>query len=149
MQNSGTQSGQLSRVVPVLACDRETFRLNNERLPSYNFDLSGFKKAFSIMERLFSNRCSDSQDQMVLQFSASVINRNYKATNSLVVSDFKINGKTDYEKVLNTMNDREPPNTESLIEEGSAVGRGNLILRFASNYARRTLPSKIVGEVMS
>ena len=41
----------------------------------------------------------------------------------MVVSDFKINGKIDYEKVLNTLNDRELPNTESLIEEGSAVGR--------------------------
>ena len=72
VKRSGTSSGTLARVLPVLSYDRSIVRLANEKLPPCHFNLAGYKKAFEIMERHFCKSSSDSEDPpLTLQFSRS------------------------------------------------------------------------------
>ena len=48
---SGTSSGSLARVLPIIGWDRELIRLQQESLPPYSFKLSGIKTILELMEK--------------------------------------------------------------------------------------------------
>ena len=68
----------LARVVPVLSYDRDVVRLATEKLPAYFFEIKGYKRAFEIMERHFSNVSTCSADPpLTLLFSRSLLNAQF------------------------------------------------------------------------
>ena len=93
VQKSGTQSGMLARVIPVISCDRNIVRLATEKLPPYFFNLQGYKRAFEIMEKHFSSVSTDDDDPpLSIQFSRSVLNTNFRNTNNLLVNNLNHEG---------------------------------------------------------
>ena len=48
---SGTSSGSLARVLPIIGWDRELIRLQQESLPPYSFKLSEIKTILELMEK--------------------------------------------------------------------------------------------------
>ena len=129
MEKAGVNSGALARVLPVLAYDREMIRLQHERLVSYTFSLDGLKEAFGILEAAFSNATSDAAEPpLIIEFSTSVLMKNYRSTNNLLTSGFRRNGLINVRSVLSTLLDQPPPDTDTLLEEGSGVGQIKVFL---------------------
>ena len=119
----------MARVLPILACDREVIRLLSERLSQESFTLQGLKKAFVILERLFRDMSSTSdQSSITFEFSSSNLLDNYRANNMLLTEEYRSGPNRNLGRVLTILLDMPPPNTDVLLEEGSGSGRVTVFL---------------------
>ena len=126
---AGATSGALARVLPVLAFDREMIRLQNERLPAYTFNLDGIKEAFEVLEDQFAEYTAEDIDPPItLEFSESRIMREYRNTNSLLISQYRGEDEANMRAAMKTLLDHPPPNTDKLLEEGSGSAQVNVFM---------------------
>ena len=129
MEKSGSNSGSLARVIPVLAYDRELVRLQHERLPSKSFSFDGLKEALGILENKFCNQTSvDEVPALTLEFSTSTLMNQFRSTNNLLTETFRGEHETNINGILTALLNNSPPNTDSLQEEGSGVGQIEVFL---------------------
>ena len=70
---SGTDSGSVARVLPVIGYDRDMIRLMQEYLPLASTSLDGIKSVLTIMEQKFVAVSSLLKPPIVLQFEESEI----------------------------------------------------------------------------
>ena len=129
IQKSGAASGSLARVLPILACDREVIRLLSERLSQQTFSLQGMKRAFTVLEQQFRDISSSSElSSFTLEFTASTLLDNYRASNGLLTEDYRRGPNRNLGRLLTILLDIPPPNADELLEEGSGVGRVSVFL---------------------
>ena len=133
VERSGPTSGTLARVVPILSYGRNIVRLAQTKLPPTSFSLNGLKRAFAVVEVAFANRlATEGAPQITLQFSHSRLQQNFCNTNSLLVQDFRQDDVIDFGRILNTLNNRAPPNATEITAEASEEGILSLFLRQTS-----------------
>ena len=123
VQKVGNLSGMLARVLPVLAYDRDIIRLDYERMPHYPFPIDGLKQALMIVENHLARFESDQNTPpLTFQFSESILDKNYRATNALRVSVFEEGDEPNdcghYMALLNNT----PPSSAERKDEGSGCG---------------------------
>ena len=95
--------------MPVIGLDKEMVRLQQERLPSFSFDLKGIKTILKILEEKMSGFTSDQEPPFVIGLSDSELLNNYKRDNATKTSQDREGGNFDLQKVLKTLLDSRPP----------------------------------------
>ena len=130
VERSGPTSGTLARVVPILSYGRDIVRLAQSKLPPTSFSLDGLKRALAIMEAQFANcLATEERPPITLRFSRSRLQENFCNTNALLVREFREDDDIDFERILNTLNNRSPPNATEISAEASGEGILSLFLR--------------------
>ena len=113
----------LARIVPVLGYERDMVRLEYERLPPYNFAMSGLKKVLTVMERHFQEfSIAAPSSGITLQFTESHLDSAFRATNHLLVEGFKQENVINYHEHYRVLLDSSPPGTSALEQEGTGCG---------------------------
>ena len=113
----------MARVLPILAHDREAIRMSYERMDDYDFKLKGLKEVFAVLERLFStNNSDDCSPLLTFQFSESVLQKEYRKNNTLMVAEYDHAPDTNYKGYFTTLFNNAPPETDLLKDEASGNG---------------------------
>ena len=95
-------------------------RLAYERLPHYPFSLDGLKEALLVIEAQFASCISTSETPpLTFQFSESILDSNFRNTNSHVVSVFKDNLAQNFRGHYTALLNNDPPSATERKEERS------------------------------
>ena len=119
----------MARVLPIIGYDRDTVRLDYERLPFHAFQLKGLKDALLTLEEAFAKyESTDEGPPLILQFSESVLDTNYRATNSHLVSVFGDNSAESFVGHYTALLNNAPPSSAELKQESTGCGLVSVFL---------------------